>query len=76
MPLVRGRSNNPELDTMAGCIHALLYALRSGCYFEWAQSAIHDEWYQAHHFRVHRVPVPLLLFRLPYTITSHVFKYF
>ena len=87
MALVKGRSDNPELDTMAGCIHALLYSLRSGCYFEWVQSAdnwsdgisrpgIHDEWYQAHGFRVHRVPVPLLLLRLPYTLISRVFQFF
>ena len=74
MALVKGRSDNPELDAMAGCIHALLYSLRSGCYFEWVQSAdnwsddisrkgIDDEWYQVHGFRVHRVPVPLLLLR-------------
>ena len=73
MALVKGRSDNPELDTMAGCIHAPLYSLRSGCYFEWVQSAdnwsdgisrpgIHDEWYQAHGFRVHRVPVPPFFF--------------
>ena len=87
MALVKGRSDNPELDAMAGCIHALLYSLRSGCYFEWVQSdddwsdgisrkGIYDEWYQAHGFRVHRVPVPLLLLRLPYTLISRVFQFF
>ena len=87
MALIKGRSDNPELDTMAGCIHALLYSLRSGCYFEWVQSkdnwsdgisrqGIHDKWYQAHGFRVHRVPVPHLLLRLPYVIIHHVFQFF
>lgn len=38
MSLVRGRSNNAELDYLAGAIHGLLYALRSGCYVEWVQS--------------------------------------
>ena len=39
MALVRGRSDDPELDNMAGCTHVLLYSLRSGCYFGWVQSA-------------------------------------
>ena len=33
MSLIRGRSNNEELDSMAGAIHGLLFALRSACYF-------------------------------------------
>ena len=42
MSLIRGRGNNEELDSMAGAIHGLLFALRSACYFEWVQSK--DNW--------------------------------
>ena len=34
MSPIRGRSNNDELDSMAGAVHGLLFALRSACYFE------------------------------------------
>ena len=60
MSLIRGgRSNNEELDSMAGAVHGLLFALRSACYFEWVQSkdngsdgvsrqGAQDPWFQRH----------------------------
>ena len=42
MALVRGRSRNDELDSMAGLIHAILFSLGGACFFEWVASA--DNW--------------------------------
>ena len=35
MAVVRGRSNNSELDQMAGAIHAILYSAKCPMFFEW-----------------------------------------
>ena len=62
MSLIRGRSNNDELDSMAGAIHGLLFALRRACYFEWVQSK--DNWSdgvsrQGEHDPLHAPPAAL-----------------
>ena len=77
MSLIRGRSNNDELDSMAGAIHGLLFALRSACYFEWVQSkdnwsdgisrqGEHDPWFQRHGFSLFHTYPLLMLLQLPY----------
>ena len=38
MALVRGTSNNPDLNMLAAMIHAALFALQVWVYFEWVES--------------------------------------
>jgi hypothetical protein len=38
MSLVRGRSDNPDLERMAQMIHLALFHLHCGLWFEWVQS--------------------------------------
>ena len=38
MALVRGSSRNPDLNRMAGQIHALRFTHRAWIYFEWVES--------------------------------------
>ena len=86
MALIRGRSNNDELDSMAGAIHGLLFALRSACYFEWVQSkdnwsdgisrqGEHDTWFQRHDFRLFHTYPLLMLLQLPYHLIAQVFQF-
>ena len=86
MALIRGRSNNDELDSMAGAIHGLLFALRSACYFEWVQSkdnwsdgisrqGEHDLWFQQHGFRLFHTYPLLMLLQLPYHLIAQVFQF-
>lgn len=76
MAVVRGRSDSPELDQLAGIIHAVLFAFETWTYFEWVQSnsnwadgisryAEHDRWHQRQGFSCTRAPVPLELWHLP-----------
>lgn len=39
MAVIRGRSTPPELDGVAGCVHTVLRAMSSVCYFEWTAPA-------------------------------------
>ena len=86
MSLIRGRNNNDELDSMAGAIHGLLFALRSACYFEWVQSkdnwsdgisrqGEHDPWFQRHGFSLFHAYPLLMLLQLPYHLIAQVFQF-
>ena len=86
MSLIRGRSQSEELDTMAGAVHSILFALNSACYFEWIASKDNwsdgvsrdgheDEWARNHcqHFVTFR---PLLfLMILPQDVLCRVFLF-
>ena len=71
MSLIRGRSNNDELDSMAGAIHGLLFALRRACYFEWVQSK--DNWSDGVSRQGEHDPLHLL--QLPYHLIAKVFQF-
>ena len=69
MAVVRGRSDNPELDHMASMIQAVLFSLQTWMYFEWIQSKSNwadgvsrygeqDPWHKRHGFSCRRVAVP------------------
>ena len=75
--LCKGRSESPELDKMAGMVHAVLFSLRCAIYWEWFESRAnwadaisrhghHDEFHRREGFRVHDVSVPLFLWKLPW----------
>ena len=38
MSLVRGRSDNGDLDNMASMVHFLFFAINCQCYFDWVES--------------------------------------
>ena len=86
MAVVRGRSNNSELDQMAVAIHAILYSSKCPMFFEWVHSpdnwsdgisrrGIDDEWHQQHAFAVSTFAPCLLLLQLPYLIIIQIFSY-
>ena len=86
MAVVRGRSNNSELDQMAGAIHAILYSAKCPIFFEWVHSpdnwsdgisrrGTSDEWYQTHGFSVSSFDPCLLLLQLPYLLVIEIFVY-
>ena len=77
MALVRGRSNNDELDAMAMHIQCLLFGLNCFIYFDWIQSdsnwadgisrvGLADDWLQRHYFVGRSAQVHLALWQLPF----------
>eukprot|EP00438_Fugacium_kawagutii_P026991 Skav212047 [mRNA] locus=scaffold2377:23795:26543:+ [translate_table: standard] len=86
MALVRGRSDNPELDHMSQIAHLLLYQLQSYAYWEWVPSSSNwadgisregasDPWLLRHGFRIHSSSVYTALWRFPFRVLSRVFAY-
>eukprot|EP00438_Fugacium_kawagutii_P023073 Skav201171 [mRNA] locus=scaffold65:680096:681040:- [translate_table: standard] len=86
MALVRGRSDNPELDHMSQIAHLLLYQLQSYAYWEgvpsssnWAdgisRDGASDPWLLRHGFRIHFSSVYTALWRFPFRVLSRVFAY-
>ena len=86
MALVRGRSENDELDRLAQMIHLLLFHLDSKLYFEWVQSASNwadgisrrgsaDSFVHKAGFALFKQKVPTFLWRWPLLLLSRVFQY-
>ena len=86
MALIRGRSNNEELDKMAGAVHGLLFAISSPLYFEWvcsgdnwsdgiSRNGMKDAWALDHRFTMTSLKPLLILLKLPYTCIVHVFRF-
>ena len=86
MALIRGRSNSPDLDKLAGSIHAALFAMQIWMYFEWVESksnwadgisreALEDEWYQRHGFVSSTCTFPSAVLGLPLRPTILLFQF-
>ncbi|CAE7559557.1 unnamed protein product [Symbiodinium natans] len=86
MSLIKGRSSNPELDSMSGIFHAAAFGLRMQCFFEWVASddnwsdgisrqGRHDPWLQRHCFPVTSTTPLLWLFSMPYVVIIKVFSF-
>jgi len=76
MALVRGRSNNADLDQLSILIHAVLFSYQCWMYFEWVESKGNwadgisrtghkDEWHRRHHFVASSCNFLPLILRLP-----------
>ena len=76
MALVRGASNNPGLNAMAGAIHAALFALKTWVYFEWVESEANwsdgisrdgkgCQWAMRHNFQTSQIAFPHRMLSLP-----------
>ena len=76
MAVVRGRSDNPELDHIASMIQAVLFSLETWMYFEWIQSKSNwadgisrygaaDTWHRRHGFTCELALVHTEMWRLP-----------
>ena len=83
MALVRGKSNQPDLDMLAKMIHIAMFSLRVWIYFEWIESKANwadgisrqgagDLWLRRHAFAVGSCAVHLALWRLPFTALLRV----
>ena len=86
MTLVRGRSDNAELDQMARLVYCLLFRLECTLWCEWVQSASNwndgisrcgfsDPFIKRFRFQVHASAVPLFLWRLPLRAVFQVFAF-
>ena len=88
MSLVRGRSDNPDLERMAQIIRLALFHLQCGLclWFEWVQSksnwsggisrfGLRDSFVIHHSFTCHRARVVTQLWQLPTFPLSKVFSY-
>eukprot|EP00438_Fugacium_kawagutii_P032679 Skav221340 [mRNA] locus=scaffold1845:52003:52989:+ [translate_table: standard] len=86
MSLIKGCSDNPELDFMAQAVHLLMFYLRCFSFFEWVPSAsnwsdgisrddFRDDWLNFHKFRVHQSSVPVLLWRFDFLTLSCIFSF-
>jgi hypothetical protein len=76
MALVRGRSNNDDLDQLSILIHAVLFSYQCWMFFEWVESKGNwadgisrtghkDEWHRRHHFVATSCNFLPLILRLP-----------
>ena len=83
MSLVRGRSDNAELDFMSQLVHLMLFHLHCHSYWEWVQSKSNwsdgisregfgDPWLRSHGFSIRRSTVPVYLWRIPFRALSRV----
>ena len=83
MSLVRGRSDNAELDFMSQLVHLLLFHLHCHSYWEWIQSksnwadgisreGFRDPWLLAHGCSIRRSSVPVYLWALPFRALCRV----
>ena len=77
MAVVGGRSNNSELDQMAGAIHGILYSAKCPMFFEWVHSpdnwadgisrhGTSDEWRRSHGLCTLPVALAVALLARPY----------
>ena len=76
MALVRGTSDNPDLNRIAGAIHSALFALKAWVYFVWVESEANwsdgvsrlgrsCDWAKKHNFALGGIRFPHLLLSLP-----------
>lgn len=86
MALIKGRSDNLDLDHLAQMIHLLLYHLHSSLWFEWVQSksnwsdgisrdGFRDKFVKDYSFQCHESTVPILLWQFPILPLSLVFSF-
>ena len=86
MCLIRGRSENPDLEHIANMVHAALFALHCWCFWEWIPSKSNwsdsisrlgaaDPWYRSHSFSFSEAFFPTLLWYLPLKAYISVFEY-
>ena len=86
MSLLKGRSDNEDLDHMAQMIHLLLFHLRCSLWFEWVQSksnwsdgisrtGFRDPFIHRFKFRCHLTTVVEPLWLLPLFALSRVFSF-
>ena len=86
MALVKGRSDNAELDVIAQSVHLLLFTLSATLWYEWIPSksnwtdsisrdGFHDKWHRIHGFRVHSSSVPLYLWKLNVATRVRIFSF-
>ena len=86
MSLLKGRSDNEDLDHMAQMIHLLLFHLRCSLWFEWIQSksnwsdgisrsGFRDPFIQRFKFRCHLTTIVEPLWLLPLFALSRVFSF-
>ena len=84
MSLVRGRSDNGDLDNMASMVHVLFFAINCQCYFDWVESKANwsdgisrdgmcDTFWPKHGFSVHQSEVVTSLWRSPLSLGSNLF---
>ena len=87
MSLVRGRSDNGDLDNMASMVHFLLFAINCQCYFDWVESkanwsdgisrdGMYDTFWPKHGFRVHQSEVVTSLWSFPLRVQVRIFSFF
>ena len=76
MALIRGRSDNQDLEEMSGKIHAMLFALRTWIFWEWIPSksnwadeisreGVRDTFGRRNRFHLFRARCPHELWPLP-----------
>ena len=86
MCLIRGRSDNPDLERIANMIHIALFSLRCWCFWEWIPSksnwsdsisrlGIHDPWSLNNCFNLFKAHFPLFLWSLPLRALILFFEY-
>ena len=86
MSLLKGRSDNEDLDHMSQLIHLLLFHLQCSLWFEWIQSksnwsdgisrtGFQDLFVRQFNFRCHTTTVVELLWHLPLFAVSRVFSF-
>ena len=86
MALIKGRSDNLDLDHLAQMIHLLLYHLHCSLWFEWIQSksnwsdgisrdGFKDRFIQNYAFQCHNSSVSSSLWQLPIFLLSLVFSF-
>lgn len=86
MCLIRGRSDNADLEHIANMIHAALFALRCWCFWEWIPSKSNwsdsisrlgaaDPWYRSHSFHFYEAFFPLILYHLPLKAYISIFEF-
>ena len=86
MCLIRGRSDNPDLEKIANMIHIALFTLQCWCFWEWIPSKSNwsdsisrlgaaDPWYQRHGFSLFTAFFPSILWFLPLRCLISVFEF-
>ena len=85
MALIKGSSDNADLDSLTGQIHGALFARGIGMYFEWVESkanwsdgisreGLRDEWHRANGFKAAWCTMPSLIPGLPLRPTVRTFE--
>lgn len=86
MCLIRGRSDNGDLEKISNMIHIALFALRCWCFWEWIPSKSNwsdaisrlgaaDPWHKRQGFRCFTAFFPLILWFLPLKALISVFEF-